>query len=44
MSGKYSDSKSNMAKMNDMCDMSQFVVAIPVTDQFLNMQHETIGD
>ena len=31
MSGKYSDSKGNMAFMNDVCDMSQFVIVVTVT-------------
>ena len=32
--GKCTDSKGNMALMNDMCDMSQFVVVIPVTNEY----------
>ena len=31
--GKYTDSKLNMELMNDICDMSQFVVVIPVTNE-----------
>ena len=31
--GKYTDSKGNMALMNAMCDMSQFVVIVPVPDE-----------
>ena len=33
MPGKYTDSKSNMALMNTICDMSQFVVFIPVPSE-----------
>ena len=28
--GKYTDSKGNMVLMNAMCDMSQFIVVVPV--------------
>ena len=31
---KCTDSKSNMALMNDMCNMSQFVVVVPVTNEY----------
>ena len=31
---KYTDIKDNMALMNAMCDMSQFVVVVPVTDEY----------
>ena len=30
---KYTDSKGNMILMNDMCDTSQFVVIVPVTNE-----------
>ena len=30
---KYTDSKGNMILMNDMCDISQFVVIISVTNE-----------
>ena len=33
MPGKYTDSKGNMALINAMCDMSQFVVGVPVPDE-----------
>ena len=33
MSGKYTDSNGNMALMNDMCDMSQLVVVVPITTE-----------
>ena len=33
MPGKYTDSNGNMALMNAMCDMSQFVVVVPVTNE-----------
>ena len=32
--GKYTDSKGNMVLMNDICDMSQFVVVVPVTNEY----------
>ena len=32
--GKCTDSKGNMALMNDMCDISQFVVVVPVTNEY----------
>ena len=31
--GKYTDSNGNMALMNAICDMSQFVVVVPVTNE-----------
>ena len=33
MSGKYTDIKGNMALMNVICDMSQFVAVVPVPDE-----------
>ena len=33
MSGKYTDSKGNIALMNAICDMLQFVVVVPVPDE-----------
>ena len=33
MPGKYTDSKGNMELMNAMCDISQFVVIVPVTNE-----------
>ena len=36
MPGSFTDSKDNTALMNvmcDMCDMSQFVVVVPVPDE-----------
>ena len=33
MPGKFTDSKGNTALMNAMCDMSQFVVVVPVPDE-----------
>ena len=33
MPGKYTDSNTNMVLMNAMCDISQFVVAVPVTNE-----------
>ena len=30
--GHHSDSNGNMTLMNDMCDMNQFVVVVPVSD------------
>ena len=33
MHGKYTDSNGNMALKNAMCDMSQFVVVVPVTNE-----------
>ena len=33
MPGKYTDSNGNMALMNTMCDTSQFVVVVPVTNE-----------
>ena len=33
MSDKYTNSNGNMALMNAMCDMSQFVVGVPVTNE-----------
>ena len=33
MPGKYTDSNSNMALMNAMCDMSQFVVVVSLTNE-----------
>ena len=34
MPDKYTDSKGNMALMNTMCDISQFIVIVPVPDEF----------
>ena len=33
MSGEYPDNKGNMLLMNAMCDMSQFVVVVSVTNE-----------
>ena len=33
MPSKCTDSKSNMTLMNAMCDMSQFVIVVPVSDE-----------
>ena len=33
MPGKYTNSKGNMALMNTMCDISQFVAVVPVPDE-----------
>ena len=33
MPGKYTDSKSNMTSTNTMCDISRFVVVVPIPDE-----------
>ena len=33
MPGKNTNSKGNMALINTICDMSQFVVVVPVPDE-----------